>query len=84
MLNIGVSFFHYGFKVAVLSQGFATIDEKMFRNGQIERFEPWIDDIKSAPDELVHWFISEKDFYNSDYPTESFSFDDEYNSLFLG
>ena len=83
MLYLGVRFMRFSFKVTAMSQGFATIDQKLFRVSQYQQVRQWLASIKSTPDEPAMWFIDENDFNNPDYPTELFRFDDEYNSLFL-
>ena len=83
MLYFGVCFIRGGFKVTALSQGFAIIDEKLYRIAQAQQFWQWVAEVRTTPDEPAHWFIDENDFDNPDYPTELFHFTNDYDSLFL-
>jgi hypothetical protein len=83
MLYFGVGFIRSGFKVTVLSQGFATVDQKLFYVGQDELFRQWVADIKTSHEEPAMWFFDEKDFHNPEYNSEVFYFANEYDSLFL-
>jgi len=83
MIYFGVHLLPQAFKVVALSQGFALIDDKYFNVEEYDKIKPWIDSIKTDPDEPAKWFFDEKEFNNPDYPGFVFESLDGCNSIFL-
>lgn len=83
MLYFGVHFARLQLKITALSQGFAVIDVLNLSFLQAKQVQAWANALKNCPEEPTQWFIDEHDFYQPDYPTEIFQFQDHTNTVFL-
>jgi hypothetical protein len=83
MLYFGVHFACWHLKITALSQGFAVIDAVAFPFVPAGQLRAWANALKNSPTEPAQWFIDENDFYQPDYPTEIFQFQDPTNTVFL-
>ena len=83
MLYFGVRFARGQLKITALSQGFAVIDVLNLSFLQAKQVQAWANVLKNCPEEPTQWFIDEHDFYQPDYPTEVFQFQDQSNTVFL-
>jgi hypothetical protein len=83
MLYFGVHFSRRHLKITALSQSFAVIDVLDWSYMQVKEVKAWANALKNNPEEPTQWFIDEKDFFNPDFPAQSFRFSEQENTVFL-
>ncbi len=60
MIYCGVQLFVESFQIVALSEAFAIIDQRNFPADQHDNAKPWLESLKTRPDEKVQWFFDEQ------------------------
>lgn len=83
MIYFGVQLLPQAFNIIALSEGFATLDQRLFTVEQYDNIEPWSNALKIDPHEPAKWFFDETEFNNPDYPALLFDSLNSANNIYL-